>query len=60
MVEPMFYTTNQLAKLMQRHPQTLRKAWRERGNACGIVPIKLGSRVFWPKREVLRVLGGRA
>jgi len=56
MTEPLFYSTEEMARLLKRHPQTIRKEWRKQGNAYGITPVKLGSRIFWPKHQVAKLM----
>lgn len=56
MTESLFYSTEEMAKLLKRHPQTLRKEWRKRGSAYGITPIKLGARICWPKHQVAKIM----
>lgn len=56
MEEPLFYSTEELARLLRRHPQTLRKEWRKKGSVYGLTPIKLGSRICWPKNQIGKII----
>lgn len=52
------YDTNQMAKLLKRQAQTLRVYYNKTGSAYGITPVRIGSRLYWPKDQVRRVSKG--
>lgn len=50
--------TDELARVLLRASQTIRKAYSQTGHYLGIRPIKLGNRLLWPIKEVAKLLGG--
>jgi hypothetical protein len=52
--------TEELARLLRRASQTIRKAYSQTGHYLGIRPVKLGNRLLWPIKEVSTVLTGGA
>lgn len=52
------YDTNQMARLLKRQAQTLRIYHSRNGHVYGIRPLKIGSRLYWPKDQVRRVAKG--
>lgn len=52
------YDTNQAAKALRRQGHTMRTYYQRAGHAYGIVPIKIGERLYWPKDQVRRVAKG--
>jgi len=53
-----FILTSELARLVRRADQTIRKSLSEKGHFFGIVPIKLGNRNLWRVRDVDTLLAG--
>lgn len=53
-----YYSTVETAKLLRKHPHTMRTGWQRFGKVYGITPVKIGGRVLWPKDQVKRVLVG--
>lgn len=53
-----YYNTSQAAKQLQRQPHTLRTYYQATGEVYGIKPVKVGSRLHWPKDQVRRVAQG--
>lgn len=52
--------TDELARLLLRASQTIRKAYSLTGHYLGIRPVKLGNRLLWPIKEVAKLLAGDA
>lgn len=50
-----FLLTDELARFLRCASQTIRKAYSATGHYLGIRPLKLGSRLLWPIKEVVRV-----
>jgi len=50
--------TDELARVLRRASQTIRKANSQTGHYLGIRPVKLGNRLLWPIAEVAKLLGG--
>lgn len=53
-----YYSTEQAAKRLCRQPHTLRLYYHAAGEAYNIKPVKVGSRLHWPKDQVDRVARG--
>jgi hypothetical protein len=49
--------TSEFAKLLCKEPQTLRKNYSQKGECFGIRPLKVGSHLLWPVREIAVLLG---
>lgn len=47
-----YILTKELARVVRRETQTIRKSFSQKGEFLGIVPVKLGNRLMWPVREV--------
>lgn len=55
------YSTEQAAAALHVRPQTLRAALCRAGHYCGVMPIKLPSRLLaWPAEAIDRLLNGEA
>lgn len=52
--------TDELAHVLLRASQTIRKAYSQTGHYLGIRPVKLGNRLLWPINEVAQLLAGAA
>ena len=52
--------TDELAHVLRRASQTLRKAYSTTGHYLGIRPKKIGNRLLWPIEDVAKVLQGDA
>jgi hypothetical protein len=52
--------TSELALVLRRATQTIRKAYSATGHYLGIRPRKLGNRLLWPIDDVAQVLAGGA
>jgi len=50
--------TEELARVLRRASQTIRKAYSLTGHYLGIRPVKLGNRLLWPKMDVNEALSG--
>jgi hypothetical protein len=50
--------TEELARVLHRATQTLRKAYSTTGHYLGIRPKKVGNRLLWPIDEVNTLLHG--
>lgn len=55
--EKSYFDTAQLAAILKKKPQTLRKEFCIRGHAYGLVPQKIGNRLLWRAEEVRGLLG---
>lgn len=55
-----YLRTEELANLLCRASQTIRKAYCLSGHYLSIRPVKLGNRLLWPIKEVAKVLAGGA
>jgi hypothetical protein len=53
-----FILTSELAQLVRRATQTIRKAYCQTGHFFGIVPVKYGNRLQWRVSDVARFLAG--
>lgn len=53
-----FILTSELARLVRRATQTIRKAYCQTGHFFGIVPVKLGNRLLWRVNDVAALLAG--
>lgn len=51
-----YLRTEELANILCRASQTVRKAYCLTGNYLNIRPVKLGNRLLWPIKEVAKVL----
>jgi hypothetical protein len=52
--------TEELARVLRRASQTIRKAYSQTGHYFGIRPVKFGNRLLWPVKDVAEVLMGGA
>jgi len=50
--------TDELARILLRASQTIRKAYCLTGHYLGIRPVKLGNRLLWPIKDVAKALAG--
>jgi hypothetical protein len=50
--------TEELAQILRRASQTIRKAYSQTGHYLGIHPVKLGNRLLWPIKDVIEALTG--
>ncbi|QYF99649.1 hypothetical protein [Massilia sp. NP310] len=50
--------TDELAHVLRRASQTLRKAYSTTGHYLGIRPKKIGNRLLWPIDDVATLLRG--
>ena len=55
-----YLRTEELANILRRASQTIRKAYCLTGHYLNIRPVKLGNRLLWPGKEVAQVLAGGA
>lgn len=55
-----YLRTEELANILCRASQTIRKAYCLTGHYLSIRPVKLGNRLLWPIKEVAKVLAGGA
>lgn len=55
-----YLRTEELASILRRTSQTIRKAYCLTGHYLSIRPVKLGNRLLWPVKEVAEVLAGGA
>lgn len=55
-----FLRTDELASVLRRASQTIRKAYSLTGHYLGIRPIKLGNRLLWRINDVAELLEGGA
>jgi len=53
-----YLRTDELARILLRATQTIRKAYCLTGHYLGIRPIKLGNRLLWPIKDVAKALAG--
>lgn len=53
-----YYLTNEAARRLNRQANTLRLYHQKNGHVYGILPVKVGSRLHWPKDQVHRVAEG--
>lgn len=53
-----FILTSELARLVRRATQTIRKTYCQTGHFFGIVPVKLGNRLLWRVSDVAALLAG--
>lgn len=54
-----YYNTLQAARQLSRQAHTLRTYYQTTGEAYGVKPVKIGSRLHWPKDQVDRVANGQ-
>lgn len=54
-----YLNTKQAAMQLSRQAHTLRTYYQTMGHAYGIRPVKVGSRLHWPKDQVIRVANGQ-
>lgn len=55
-----YISTVEFARYIAHASQTIRKNYCLTGEAFGIRPIKIGSRLLWPVRDIAQLLiGGR-
>lgn len=52
--------TEELALVLRRASQTIRKAYSQTGHYFGIRPVKIGNRLLWPAKDVAEVFTGGA
>jgi hypothetical protein len=57
-----YLTTEETAELLRVQPQTLRRAWSQRGAYGSLKPHKVKGirRLYWPTDAVLRMIAGEA
>lgn len=48
--------TTELARIVRRATQTIRKAYSQTGSFLGLVPVKIGNRLHWPVQDVATLL----
>lgn len=48
--------TDEIAKLTNHRPQTVRKKYCLEGDYFGVRPVKLGNRLLWPVAEIAKLL----
>lgn len=53
-------TTAEVAKVLTKSPQTIRKTYQEHGHCYGIRPVKIGGTNRWPVAAVAALLNGSA
>jgi hypothetical protein len=53
-----FIVTGELAQLMRRAEQTIRKAVSQKGHFFNVVPVKFGNRLQWRVTDVDALLTG--
>jgi len=58
-LETDFLRTDELASVLRRASQTIRKSYSLTGNYLGIRPIKLGNRLLWRIKDIAELLEGR-
>ncbi len=49
-------TTTELAEILNKDPQTLRKNYSQFGQAYGLRPIKLGNRLLWKVQDIALII----
>lgn len=52
--------TEELARVLRRASQTIRKAYSQTGHYLGIRPVKMGNRLLWPAKDVAEAFTGGA
>jgi len=55
-----FLRTDELASVLRRASQTIRKAYCLTGHYLGIRPVKLGNRLLWRIKDIAELLEGSA
>ncbi|SNX59268.1 hypothetical protein SAMN06296273_0708 [Nitrosomonas ureae] len=50
--------TDEIARVTNHKPQTVRKKYCLTGEYFGIRPVKLGNRLLWPVADIAKLLNG--
>ena len=50
--------TDEIARVTNHRPQTVRKSYCMTGAYFGVRPLKLGNRLLWPVADIAKLLNG--